>query len=452
MSQDDGEVEMSPNRRDALKGIGGAAAVAAFGVLDTRRARPSIDAVMAALPQDGPSASGATHPAAGTGQAPALPRKADFDIADGYTYINAAYTHPMPRVATEAVRRYAESRRTLRAPEPGAPPRPDPKAMFAELINARATEIAYVPNTSTGENLVVNGLGLDRDFGANVVTDGLHFEGALAHLLELKRQGLDVRVVRPSKELRIDIADLERAIDRNTKLVEVSSVAMYNGFEHDLEAVCDLAHSRGAYVYADIIHSAGAGPFDVKASGVDFAACSSFKWLMGDFGLGFLYAREDLLERVIRRSQVGYYQSADMTPYYPPFEEWKAGAPVSWEYRKDATGSFEVGTMGGAIAAGLAASLQYIKWLGVANIKAHRQPMLAKLRAEVPRFGFTPVTPGDSTSALITFAKRDLAASGLPERLQAAGVNVRLSTHWMRLSPSVYNDMKDIDRFLEALA
>jgi selenocysteine lyase/cysteine desulfurase len=35
--------------------------------------------------------------------------------------------------------------------------------------------------------------------------------------------------------------------------------------------------------------------------GLDFCACSSFKWLMGDFGLGFLYAREDLLERAIRR-------------------------------------------------------------------------------------------------------------------------------------------------------
>ena len=56
---------------------------------------------------------------------------------------------------------------------------PLPKVAFAALINAKPSEIAYVPNTSTGENLVVNGLGLDRDLRGNVVTDALHFEGAL---------------------------------------------------------------------------------------------------------------------------------------------------------------------------------------------------------------------------------------------------------------------------------
>src|SRR6185436_13448061 len=170
-----------------------------------------------------------------------------------------------------------------------------------------------------------------RATDANVVTDWLHFDGALVHLLELKRRGLDVRIVKPTADYRIDIKDLARVIDRKTKLVELSSTAMYNGFQHDLKAVCDLAHSHGAYVYADIIHTAGAEPFDVKASGVDFAACSSFKWLMGDFGLGFLYAREELLDR-ITRSQIGYYQASQMTGHFPP--NYPAGAyrPVEYSY------------------------------------------------------------------------------------------------------------------------
>src|SRR6185436_122628 len=175
----------------------------------------------------------------------------------------------------------------------------------------------------------------------------------ILHLLELKKQGLDVRVVKPTKDFRIDITDLKRAVDRRTRLVEVSSASMYNGFQHNLKAVCNLAHANGAYVYADIIHSAGAEPFDVRASGVDFAACSSFKWLMGDFGLGFLYAKEDLLERVIARSQIGYYQLSSMSGHFPPFDPREAEAPVSWAFRKDATGSFEIGTIGGSIAAGL---------------------------------------------------------------------------------------------------
>ena len=244
-----------------------------------------------------------------------FPRKDDFIIDEGYTYINAAYTHPIPKVALEAARRTAESRGSLHIPAAagrgggrGAGAQSNnPKAIFAELIGAKPTEIAYVPSTSFGENLAVQSLGLHKRYDGNVVTDGLHFEGALMHLLELKKRGLDVRIVKPTKDARIDMKDLEKAVDKNTRLIEISSAAMYNGFEHDLKAVSDLAHAHGALVYADIIHSAGTGPFDITASGVDFAACSTFKWLMGDFGIGFLYVREERA-RQDRATVIGYME------------------------------------------------------------------------------------------------------------------------------------------------
>src|SRR5262249_52846196 len=83
-----------------------------------------------------------------------LPRKADFAIPEGETYINSAYVHPMPLAGREALRRYAESRT---GPVLDTHyDREHVKAEFAALINARPSEISYVPNTSTGENLVVN--------------------------------------------------------------------------------------------------------------------------------------------------------------------------------------------------------------------------------------------------------------------------------------------------------
>ena len=272
---------MNINRRDLL---GGLAAAAVF---------PKLPAPSMAGPQG----------AALAASVGALPRKSDFDIPEGLTYINGAYTHPMPIVARDAVRRNAEKRSRPGGIGEGNSDLPtEVKQQFAALINAKPSEISFVPNTSTGENLVVNGLGIPRT-GGNVVTDALHFDGSILHLQALQREyGLDLRVVMP-RDGRIDLRDLERVIDRNTKLVEVSLVAMYNGFQHDLKAVCDLAHAHGAYVYADIVQAVGATPIDVRASGVDFCACSSFKWLMADFGLGFLYAREELLGRVVNRSQ-----------------------------------------------------------------------------------------------------------------------------------------------------
>lgn len=417
---------MNTNRRELLAGLG-SLAVATSGLQSERT--NALD------------------------NSPTWPRKADFNIAAGYTYLNAAYTHPIPKTALAAARAAGERRGSLQPPSPSER-RLNPRALFAELVGARADEIAYVPSTSFGENLVVQILGLHQRFDGNVVSDGLHYEGALEHLLELKKKGLDVRIVAPTPDCRIDMKDLEKVVDRNTRLIEVSSVSMYNGFEHDLKAIADLAHAHNAYVYADIIHSAGSGPFDLPATGVDFAACSTFKWLMGDFGVGFLYTRKQLIPK-LERPVIGYNEG-DIEAFYPPHLPPGAYSPVSYSFDKTASGLYEPGTSGfsgGAVTSELlAASLTYIKTLGLENIKAHRQPLLTKLRQEVPRFGFKLVTPPESTSGNITFAKKDVYKSGLPEKLQAANVNVRFSRHWMRLSPSVYNDLQDVDRFLAALS
>jgi selenocysteine lyase/cysteine desulfurase len=170
---------------------------------------------------------------------------------------------------------------------------------------------------------------------------------------------------------------------------------------------------------------------------------------MGDFGLGFLYARQGALEHVTR-SQWGYHSTSDMSEHVPPFDPEADTHPVSWTVSNDATGMFEVGSIGGSVKAAVGASLGYIAGLGVENIQAHRQPLLKKLREEMPRLGFTPVTPPESTSPIITFAMKD--GSAVQKKLDAAKVNARVAARWIRLSPSVYNDLHDVDRLLEALS
>ena len=395
---------------------------------------------------------GAFTAASALGRAPALdaastfPHKADFAIEDGYTYISGAFTHPMPIAAAQAYREAVNRRGTI-GPAPPPARRPDPRAAFAALINAKPSEISYIPNTSAGENLVVECLGIGKNDG-NVVTDALHFEGALVHLMELQKQGLDLRVVMP-RDGRIDMKDLEARVDRKTKLVEVSLVSMYNGFQHDLKAVCDLAHAHGAYVYADVIQAAGAVPFDVRATGIDFAASATYKWLMGDFGLAFFYVREDLLGRVIQRPHWSYRSVADADIHLSPFDP-QSPKPVTWTEKHDAAGYFELGTVANSVAAALSVSIPYIQQLGVGNIQSWRQPMLKRLQEEMPRLGFTRATPLGTTSPIVTFASKDTTAAA--KKLEAAKVNVRVAPYWIRIAPSIYNDMRDVDRLLEALS
>lgn len=418
---------MNMSRRDVLAGLGSMAALNT-ALVTRSSAFPSI----------------ATSP-----RTASLPAKRDFSIPEGLTYLNCAYTHPIPIAGLEALRDYADRRARPEAVSKPLQKKPvDIKAEFAALINAKRSEICFIPNTSTGENLVVNGLGIPRS-GGNVVTDELHFEGALLHLQSLQQNaGLDLRIVKP-RDWRIDLKDFERVIDKKTKLVEISLVAMDNGFQHDLKAICDIAHASGAYVYADIVQAAGATPIDVRASGVDFCACSSFKWLMGDFGLGFLFVKESLLDKVIRRTQYGYYQAQELHSHYLPGDT-PGDAPYSWQFFQDATGYFEVGTQAIGAAQVLSESLPYIRSLGVENIQAHRRPLLKKLHEEVPRLGFQPLTPPESTSAIISFVVRN--PEEIRNRLAKARVNVRVSDRYMRISPSIFNDLADIDRLLAALA
>jgi selenocysteine lyase/cysteine desulfurase len=417
---------MGITRRDLLAGVGGAAAAAALGAggLRLRRARRP-------------------RPAGDT-----LPAKDAFAIPAGHTYLNSAFIHPMPVFAAEAVRAYLDTR-TFREERrhSGDELSRQVKAHFAALINARPAEISFVQNTSTGENLVVNGLGVPGS-GGNVVTDALHFDGSLVLYGELAKRDLDVRLVRP-REWRIELADLERVVDRRTKLVAVSLVSWYNGFQHDLKAVTELAHAHGAYVYADIVQAAGNTPIDVRASGVDFCACSTFKWLMGDFGLGFLYVREGLLDRVVRRTQVGY-QQADTQLHYLPSDP-PGDAPVTWTLRGDASAHFEVGTYAQPVVNALLQSLPWLRRVGVERIEAHRQPLLRKLHRELPRLGFTPITPPETRSALVAFVAKD-AERRFGERLRRANVSVSLYGDRMRVSPSLFNDARDIDVLLNALS
>ena len=419
---------MNIRRREVLAGFAGVAAWTAT---------PEVRSGLLPFLTDSPRA------------ARALPAKGDFSIPDGITYLNCAYTHPIPKVGLEALHDYGDRRARPEVVSKPLQKKPvDIKTEFAALINAKKSEISFIPNTSTGENLVVNGLDIPRS-GGNVVTDELHFEGALLHLQALQQKsGLNLRVVKP-RDWRIDLQDLQQAIDKKTRLVEVSLVAMDNGFQHDLKALCDAAHASGAYVYADIVQAAGNTPIDVRESGVDFCACSSFKWLMGDFGLGFLFVKEALLDRVIQRTQYGYYQARELESHFLPGDTPGAAA-YSWELRSDATGHFEVGTQAIGAAQVLAESLPYIRSLGVENIHAHRQPFLKKLQQEMPRLGFQPLTPPESTSALVSFVVRN--PEEVRKRLANAQVNVRVSDRYIRVSPSIFNDMSDIDRLLAALA
>jgi selenocysteine lyase/cysteine desulfurase len=98
----------------------------------------------------------------------------------------------------------------------------------------------------------------------------------------------------------------------------------------------------------------------------------------------------------------------------------------------------------------LAHSLKAIRKAGVERIQAHVQSLTARLQKELPALGFEPLTPTESRSPIVTFVVKD--PEGVTAKLLRARVEVKLEQHYMRVSPSCYNDQADVDRLLNALS
>jgi selenocysteine lyase/cysteine desulfurase len=374
-----------------------------------------------------------------------LPDAASFARMD-ITYLNSGSTHPISLGAKAELDRYVAGRMLLPSATDYRLNEERVIENFARLINANPDELAFVPSTTAGEHLVVHALGLPEK-GAHVVTDTLHFFGSFPLYGDLARAGVDVTWIRHA-DGRIPLGEIERAVRRGTRLVSLSLVSTVNGFEHDLKAVCEIAHAHGALVYADIIHAAGCIPVDVKDSGVDFAACSGYKWLMADFGLGFLYVRRDRLSE-IERVRHGYYALNKFQTHVYPGDP-PGDTIVDYGYREDAQGMFATGTYSHTAIALLDHSLRYILELGVENINAHARTLTDRLKSELPRLGYRLATPLESKTPMVACWMED--ARRLVPKLDAAKVAISVSRNRFRASMSVFNDMEDVDRLLAALA
>ena len=369
--------------------------------------------------------------------------RADFPSVARETYLNSASMHPVGTFAADAVKQLVDFR--LYGPGEGRSgfgeaKQDELKKKFGALINASASEIAYTANTTDGENIVFMGLfsGGSGRAGGNIVIDELHFTSSLYMYKELEKKGIELRIVK-HKHWAIDPEDMAKAIDKNTRLVSMALVSNVNGFMHDAKAVSTIAHARGALVFADIIQAVGAVPLDMKALGIDFASAGTYKWLMGERGLGFLYVREELQGTVLPTTRYGHRQVSDFNR-----------AQLSWEPLPGAA-RYETGGIPVMLAAMANAGIDYVNKLGLPNIRAHAKQLTDRLQKELPPLGYKALTPMGTETPTVAFELKDAAAA--TKLLQAGHLvgTVIANENRLRLAVSVFNTHEDIDRAVAVL-
>jgi selenocysteine lyase/cysteine desulfurase len=264
------------------------------------------------------------------------------------------------------------------------------------------------------------------------------------------------------RDWHIDLADMERAVDRKTRLIAISWVSSVNGHLENVKALSDLAHSHGALLFADIIQGAGAIPIDVRAMGIDMASCAMYKWLQGEHGFGFLYLREDLIGKVVKATELTGHVEFN----YAPWSKTTASNSAEFANRvPDAIHAFECGTPSVITYAAQHESFRYIERLGVSNIQSHAQRLIQRLRKELPERDYRCITPEGAGTPLITFRCRDtenvrqkirLATTSGKARISITGPNSALTVgrfgNHLRFSVSVFNNDEDVSKVVQILS
>jgi len=310
------------------------------------------------------------------------------------------------------------------------------KKLFARLINADLGEIALTPNTSTGLNIAANVLEYPR--GANVIVTDLEYPSVVYPWLR-KRLGVKVKYVR-NLHGKILLEDIERTVDDNTVVVAISHVEYSNGFRHDLKSVAQIAHDHGALFVVDGAQSLGAVEVDVKCEDVDFLATSCYKWLLGPVGAGFLYVREELIEK-----------------FEPPFVGWASVKPEVfksidlWNNRKlNLSGNasrFEVGQPSMISYAGAAAALSMILSVGIKEIENRVIDLTDYLIEALEDLGLELQTPEDNEcrSGIVNF-QIDYPQKVVTQ-MRERNIIVSARANGIRVSPHFYNTKDEISEF-----
>ena len=261
--------------------------------------------------------------------------------------------------------------------------------------------------------------------------------------------GIELKVAPVDDAGNFLMAEFEQLLSSKTKLVAVTHVSNVLGTIVPIKDVVLLAHIHGAQVLIDgaqgIVHEG----IDVQDLDADFYAFTGHK-LYGPTGIGVLWGKLDLLNK--------------MPPYQGGGDMIENVTFEKTTYR-EAPARFEAGTPPIVEAVGLAAAIDYVSDIGLTNIAAHEQSLLAYATPALSAIdGLTIIGQADNKAGIISFTLSDIHSHDIGTIIDARGVAVRAGHHCAqplmdrygvaataRASFGLYSNTQDIDQLVDAL-
>jgi kynureninase len=234
--------------------------------------------------------------------------RGDFPILGRTTYLISNSLGAMPRGVYDSLHSYADSwaERGVRAWEEHWWDLAGSVAdQISPLIGAAAGEISLHQNVTTTQAVITSCFDFRGPRNKVAMTD-LEFPSIQYFYHEQRRNGARVELVPNGNNVCFDLEAFLAAIDETTLLVPISLVLFRSSFIVNAKAIIEKAHRVGAHVILDVFQATGTVPVDVRALGADFAVGGVLKWLCGGPGVGYLYVRDDLRQK-LRPALTGWF-------------------------------------------------------------------------------------------------------------------------------------------------
>lgn len=362
------------------------------------------------------------------------PRQVVDTVTDMYFHHKANVHRGVHALSQEATSLMEESRRKVK-----------------DFIGATSEkEVIFTRGTTESINLVASSYGALLNEGDEVILSVMeHHSNIVPWQLLRDRRGIVIKVVPILEDGSLDMEAYRSLLSSRTKVVSITHVSNVLGTVNPVREIIRLAHEAGAVALIDGAQAVAHIPVDVKELDADFYVFSSHK-LYGPTGIGVLYGRESLLEKM-----PPYQGGGEMISHVAFDHTTFAELPFK----------FEAGTPDYVGIAALHTALEYLEKIGLLPIAAHEEKLLAYTTArmlEIPGMRIFGTAPGKS--AIISFLIGNAHHYDTGMLLDKLGIAVRTGHHCaqplmqalgiegtVRASFALYNTIEECDRFIQAL-
>lgn len=325
----------------------------------------------------------------------------------------------------------------------------DTRDKLAKLFGAEnARQIAFTNNSTESLNIAIKGL---LKPGDHVITTMLEHNSVLRPLYEMEKMGVRLTIVKSNENGTLDLADVEKEIAEDTKLIICTNGSNLTGNYVDVKAIGELAHKHHVLFAVDASQTAGVFPINVKEMNIDVLCFTGHKGLLGPQGTGGIYVREGLQLRPLKTGGSGVQTFSKTHPVEMPT-------------------ALEAGTLNGHGIAGLHAALTYLEETGIDTIRAREQELMWKFYEGVKEIPTVKVYGDFSTKnrcAVVTLNIGDYDSSDVSDELLTVyGISTRPGGHCaplmhealgtveqgaVRFSFSHYNTDEEVELAIQAV-